>query len=340
MPKNREAGGMSVKNEAGHEEIKDFFGRHGQFLEKYAGDSSIRIEPSPKGLGTFAIDLENGRLFAEPSRFGDKGWGEDKILSSVLHEFEHFREFKELLDEKGGWEVYQRYKQKLAANRRFGILDNSFDDVKIDRRVGERAPILNGAIKRKYREDLFPVLDYTDQPKHLQFAYALKRRGKLPDEVIKLSPEVQAELDKLDVIASRGVKLLDYASRPDTPMSMRLDLQERFLEPAYERLFEQDVKEKEDQDKKDGGQGSGEGAEGDEGGEPGEEDGEPKGAKNKPKGKAKKSDKKPDGDKHAGPSGMIQMQEAPQTENLMGRAQGNPLWRRTLSAFHWSSGCF
>jgi len=293
MSIKRETGQPEVK--AGYEEIKSFFEAHGQFLEKYAGDSSIKIEPSPQGLGTFAIDLENGVLYAEPSRFGERGWSEDKILSSVCHEYEHFKELKELLDEKGGDITWQKHGGKIKANRRFGILDNCIDDIKIDRRVEAKAPILDGAIKRKYREDLFQSPDLTDQPKHLQFAYALKRRAIL-DEKLILDPEVQEEIDKLDLVENNGTKLLEYATRPETPMSMRLKLQERFLEPAFERLFQEDVEEKKKGDsKKDDDSEAGEGESGSEG-----DDGKPSGedAKKKSKGKAKKSD----GEKHAGSS--------------------------------------
>ncbi|MFA5020489.1 MAG: VWA domain-containing protein [Patescibacteria group bacterium] len=307
MPNTPEAG-QPGKFKGELAEIKDFFGRHRQFLEKYAGDSSIRIEPSPEGLGTFAIDLENGTIFVEPSRYKEKGWDKGKIMSSVCHEFEHFREMKELLAEDGGDGIWQRHIRKIKANRRFGILDNCYGDVKMDWRVASRAPVLTDAIERKYREDLFPENNLTDQPKHLQFAYALKQRAMLTEELV-LDLEVQAEIDKLETIESNGVKLLEYATRPDTPMSMRLRLQARFLEPIYERLFKEDVEEKRQENKgKSSGDGNPESGEGGDRTEGEPEDGD-EGAesndgseKKKPKGKSKKTDKKSEGNKRAGPS--------------------------------------
>lgn len=299
---NKMENGRREANSEISEETGKFFDLHGHFLERYAGDSSIGIRPSPEDLGTFAIDLERGILYAETSRFGEKGWSQDKILSSVLHEFEHFREFRELLDEKNGDQIWQRHSRKLKEKRRFGILDNCFDDIKIDRRVDARAPVLHEAIKSKYREDLFPAVDYTNEPKHLQFAYALKRRGVLAEEKMEISPDVQAEITKLEEIERNGVKLLEYATRPETPMSMRLKLQDKFLVPIYEKFFQEDVEEKQKQGSGESGNEGGESAnDGDADGTSGNKDSNKDGNNSKPQ-KLKNKTGKSDGSRHTGPS--------------------------------------
>lgn len=241
--------------------VTDFFDQHGKFLEKYAGDSSIRIEPAPPRLGTFAIDLEKGVMYAEPKFFTEKGYSLDKAMFATLHEFEHFREMRELLSEPGGERIWQKHRDKSKAKRRLHILDNCFDDIKMNRQVLERAPVLSSSRDSLYRENLFAATDYQDQPKHLQFAYGLLRRAMLPGEEMVLSLEVQAEIDKLEAIESGGVKVLEYASRPDTPMSMRLKLQERFLEPIYEKFFQEDVEEKKNNGSNPEGGENGEGGE-------------------------------------------------------------------------------
>jgi len=250
---------------AGEQELADFFSQHRHFFEAYAGDSSLTIKPAPPELGTFGIDLEKGTLFAEPKFFTDRGYSPDKAMFATLHEFEHFREMKQLLDEPEGEGQWLNHRQKMESKKRLHILDNCFDDIKMNRQVAERAPVLLPTRTSLYRENLFPVSDYTSQPRHLQFAYALLRRPMLEDEEMILSPEVQAEIDQLEAIESSGVKLLEYASRPETPMSMRLELQKRFLEPVYEKLFQEDVAERREQAKDNQGQKeSGEAGAGDE----------------------------------------------------------------------------
>jgi len=93
----------------------------------------------------------------------------------------------------------------------------------------------------------------------------------LPDEPCLTSPEVRAELNRLrDVKSASGVGLLEYASRPDLPPSLRLKLQRKFLEPVYEKFFQADVEAKKQEQEQKKGQGQGEKGEGQEGGEPGE----------------------------------------------------------------------
>jgi uncharacterized protein YegL len=240
-------------------EVDDFFQRQRGFLEKYAGDSSIRVETAPPALGTFAINLEDGVMYAEPKFFTDRGYSLPKAMFATLHEFEHFREMKELLDEAGGDRIWERHRTRTKAKRRLGIFDNLIDDIKMNRQVIGRAPVLSETRSRLYQENLFSNPDLRDAPKHLQFGYALLRRAMLPEEEIIVDPQVQVEIDRLDGIESRGVKLLDFMTQPDTIMSLRLKLQERFLEPVMEKLFQEDVqnKKKENEAKKKGGKGSG-----------------------------------------------------------------------------------
>jgi hypothetical protein len=62
-----------------------------------------------------------------------------------------------------------------------------------------------------------------------------------------------------------GQQLLDVLSHPDTPMSVRLRLQESIIEPLYERFYEEDVAEKRDQEKQSDASGeNGQGQQGEE----------------------------------------------------------------------------
>jgi len=127
-----------IKNPPMPESVEEFFETHKDFLESYVADSSIEIKPSPPGLGTFAIDLQKGTMFAEPKFFTERGYSLDKAMFATLHELEHFLELRELLADKNGAKVWKVHLAKIKASRHFKIFDNCFDDIKMNRAVVSR----------------------------------------------------------------------------------------------------------------------------------------------------------------------------------------------------------
>lgn len=239
--------------------VRDFFDEHKDFFAAYAGDSSIKVEKSPEGLDTFAIDLEKGILYGDPKYFTEKGYSESKAFFAFLHEFEHFRELRELLGEKGGEKIRKRHVDRIKRNQRTKLFDNIWDDVRMNRSVVSRAPSQSGVQSELYRENLFPEHDFSNLPKHLQFAYALLRESMLANEKCIVSDDVRAELERLRAVKNRsGVSLLDYASRPDIPPSLRIKLQERLLEPIYEKFFQEDAEQEKQKKNEQQGESQGE----------------------------------------------------------------------------------
>ena len=55
--------------------------------------------------------------------------------------------------------------------------------------------------------------------------------------------------------------MIDYATAPETPMDMRLELQKAYLREPYDKFFEEDVKERKDKENPEnkGGEGGDEG---------------------------------------------------------------------------------
>lgn len=248
------------------EKVGDFFSQYREFLEWYAGDTSLQVRSSEGimtadgPLETFAIDLEKGVLYGHPKFFEEKfGYSESKALFAFLHEIEHFRELKSLLREKGGGTIWRKHQQKIKGKRRYHILDNCFDDVKMNRSVVTRVPTLTETRQKLYQENLFPESDLTALPKHLQFAYVLNCENQEVGTEWTVHPEVREAMQKLQAMKGKsGVSFLEYASHPNTPMSIRLRLQEAIIEPIYEKFFEEDVKEKKKQgEKKEGENGEG-----------------------------------------------------------------------------------
>lgn len=245
-----------LQEKEGREVVQKFFEENQDFLRSYAGDSSIKVEPSPAGLNTFAIDLEKGTLYGDPRFFTEKGFSEQKALFAFLHEFEHFRELRTLLAEKGGDKVWQKHTKRLKESRRYGILDNTWDDVRMNRSVVSRAPVMKQTREDLYTENLFPSSDLTvtpngqPMPKHLQFAYALLRERQVPGQKCNVDEDVRQEIDRLEGVKSKsGMGLLEYASRPDISPSTRIALQDKYLEPIYERFFKEDVEKKKQEEK-------------------------------------------------------------------------------------------
>ena len=132
----------------------------------------------------------------------------------------------------------------------------------MNRAVIGRATSLNGTKDSLYEKDLFPEDDMTKMPKHLQFAQAILRKKSLPNRRTITAPEVQAEIDRLEGIKnSGGISVIDYATAPETPMDMRLELQKAYLREPYDKFFEEDVKERKDKENPEnkGGEGGDEG---------------------------------------------------------------------------------
>ena len=137
------------------ERVGDFFLQYREFLEWYAGDASLQVKSSEGvmtadgPLETFAINLEKGVLYGHPKFFEEKmGYSEGKALFAFLHELEHFRELTSLLREKGGGTIWRKHQQKIKGKRRYHILDNCFDDVKMKRSVVTRVPSLGETRKK------------------------------------------------------------------------------------------------------------------------------------------------------------------------------------------------
>lgn len=245
----------------------DFFTAHRAFFDHYAGDRSLDIQ-SAKGvqtadgpLDTFAIDLKSGTIYVCPEKFRREGEShEGRVLFGTCHEVEHFRELRSLLRETGvdaagrqvlsGPIVWERHQRRTDSKRRLHILDNCIDDIKINRSVVERAPVLAATERDMYTDTLFPALNYTHTPRHLQLVYALLREARVPDQRLTLDPEVRAEVDRIQGMKGKsGQSYMDVTTSPATAMSLRLALQEAVLEPVYERFFVQDVEERQERQK-------------------------------------------------------------------------------------------
>ncbi len=294
-----------------HAEAVALVEKHRDFFEHYA-KGKIKIEPAPKEIPTFAFNLEKNTIYINSMFYKNLGFSEEKTVFATLHEIEHLAEKIQILSEEGGEKKFDKWLQRIKKSKAFSLMDNCVADIRENRAVISKTNVGMGELETKtYKEDLFPEIDFTSQSRHIQFSQALLREARVSGELCTVSPEVRLALD--EVAKVKG--LMEIMTNPETPMSMRLRLQDKYIWPKVEALLEKDIEDKKkqkEQDKKEKGDGKGEpseqgdkeeGQEGEGEGQEGKE-GEKGGDKKSQKGKKSGGEgEKKDGEKIEGSGG-------------------------------------
>jgi len=291
-----------------HVEAVALVEKHRDFFEHYA-KGKIKIEPAPEGLKTFAFDLEKNIIYVNSMFYKAYSFSEEKTIFATLHEIEHFMEKIQILSEsqkrgkngriveQSGERIFTDHLRRIKNSRAFGLMDNCVADIRENRTVVRKTNKAMGELEKEiYRRDLFVDTDFTEQPRHIQFCNAILREARVPEEKCQVASEVRQELDELVKVEG----LMDAMTDPETPMSLRLRLQDKYIWPKVQALLEKDVEDKKKKPKE-GGDGSGEGEEKGEK-KPGEKGGQPKQGKGK-KGKPRESEKGKGDDRKGGESG-------------------------------------
>lgn len=258
--------GIPPETEKDHAEAVALVEKNRDFFEHYA-KGKIKIEPAPAGLGTFAFDLEKNTIYLNSLFFKKKDWPEEKTIFATLHEIEHFMEKIQILSEEGGEKAFKKFLSRLKASRAFSLMDNCVADIRQNRAVISKTNKGMAELETTmYQEDLFAETDFLERPRHIQFSEALLRESRVPSEKCQVAPEVRQALEEIAKVSN----LLEVMTNPETPMSLRLKLQDKFIWPKVQALLDQDIeekkKQKEEDKKKKGGADTLDGAEGAEGG--------------------------------------------------------------------------
>ncbi|MBI3255493.1 MAG: VWA domain-containing protein [Candidatus Andersenbacteria bacterium] len=232
--------------ESPHGEAMEFVDRHQDFLKQYAR-GEVNIKPAPPGLDTFAFDLVSNDIYVNSRFYQERELSDEKTLFATLHEVEHFREKAQMVREESGQKTFTAYVEAIKESRAYGLMDNCVADIRENRTVISRTNESYAGLEQAlYTEDLFPATDFRQDPRHIQFSQALLRESRVPGQPCEVAPEVREALDKLGAIAdAKGRKLMDVMTHPDTPMSLRLKLQNAFIWPRVKVLLEQDLQEQE-----------------------------------------------------------------------------------------------
>lgn len=228
------------KSENEHTEAVELVEKHRDFFEHYA-KGRIKIEPAPKGIPTFAFNLEQNTIYINSMFYKKLGLSEEKTIFATLHEIEHFIEKLQILSEDGGEKSFTKYLNKIKLSKAFSLMDNCVADIRENRKVVSWEPKGLGELEaRIYQDDLFPETDFTSDPRHIQFNQALLREARVPGEKCNVSPDVRSALD--EVVKVKG--LMEIMTNPETPMSMRWKLQDKYIWPKVEALLEKDMEDR------------------------------------------------------------------------------------------------
>ncbi len=246
------------------------------FYAAFAEDTSLQFIAS----NAFMIELDKGVVHQDAGWFAEQGYTETQIVWANLHELSHFRDLaadpKRMLDnfdyikrrgQKAGIDITARMREEgveasptaaaAMGQRIYHTLYNVFDDIYVNNSVSERAPAYEPdqpagkEIRQLYRTKLFPGTDYREYPRHLQFVYALLRTEMLPDERLKLSPEVQSLIDKTRIkhankqysVSQFIEAYLKPQSKADTRAGERYSLLKKYIEPLFDDLLAKDLRD-------------------------------------------------------------------------------------------------
>jgi hypothetical protein len=208
------------------------------------------VEPD----GTFSANVNLHDGF-----FRERGLDPAMATAAICHEVEHLREFLALTRSSDGAKVWREHVQKLQADPRLDALDNMVDDVRMNRTVMQRSPSLRPGMERMYTQYASPDANLQalssgeTNPLHLQFAQSLLRDAMLPTETSSVASEVReaqkAVLDRVNVERKqRGLSaarsfndVVRQITDPSLTPTSRLALTRRYIEPAYQALYREDV---------------------------------------------------------------------------------------------------
>jgi hypothetical protein len=316
QPENEPAEVLVPPAENEHAEAVALVEKHRDFFEHYA-KGKIKIEPAPKEVSTFAFNLEENTIYINSMFYKKLGLSEEKTVFATLHEIEHFMEKLQILSEDGGEKTFDKFLKRLKASKAFSLMDNCVADIRENRAVVSKTNKGMEELEAKtYQEDLFPETDFTSQPRHIQFSQALLREARVPGEQCRVAPDVRQALDEVAKVKN----LMDITTNPETPMSMRLKLQDKYLWPKVEALLEKDIEDKKNEpklEKKDGG--NGEGKPGEQGDEKEGQDGHAEQKDDKSEGKESKKGK---GDKDEKSDGKGEKKDGEKNESSGGKEGG------------------
>ena len=232
----RKDGGTPVAEEDGKGEKaapagSRFFTEYESAITDYAGQAGLTFEAGD----SWTFDMQRRWGTFDPSFFLSKSYTEAEIMWAACHEIEHFLDW--LRDPEG----YALLFARTAEERRLDLLYHYINDITANREEDRRFPAHWETKEQLYAGKYFQRVDYTPIPKHLQLISAMVRERMLPREEVFLSPDVRAALQALRNVDGQGTDLIDLVTDPTARPRDRFGLVRDYIEPVYERFFQEDL---------------------------------------------------------------------------------------------------
>jgi hypothetical protein len=219
-----------------------FFSEHESAIADYAGQAGLTFEMGD----AWTFDMQKRRGTFDPVFFLNRNFTEAEIMWAACHEIEHFLDW--LRDPEG----YAALLGRTEKERRLDLLYHYINDIMVNREEDRRFPAHWETKEQLYSGKFFPRVDYSSTPKHLQFITAMVRERMLPGEPIFISPDVRAALMALSNIDGEGTDLVDLVTDPTARPRDRFGLILDYIEPVYERFFQEDVSARKKEQKEGG----------------------------------------------------------------------------------------
>ncbi len=226
-----------------------FFSDNEQAIRDYAQHGGLVFVLGDR----WSIDVHTGRGTFDPKFFVKRGFNEAESMWATCHEIERFRDWRR------DPEAYGALLARTAKERRLDLLYRYINSIAANRDEDRRFPAHRETRAYLYEDKLLPRVNYTRIPRHLQFIYAILREKMLPEEEITLSPEVRMEIEKLKNIDGEGADLIFLVSDPTVLPRDRFAVIQDYIEPIYERFFQEDVRERKERQNKNGSRGKDQG---------------------------------------------------------------------------------
>jgi hypothetical protein len=231
--------GDDVSMETGLRKATKFFIENEKAISDYAGQAGLIFEMGK----AWTFDMEKRRGTFDPIFFYDRGFSAAECMWATCREIEHLLDW--CRDPEGYVELYRR----IEKGRRLDLLYYYINDILATREVDRRFPAHRETRDYFYGSVLFPRLDYSSAPKHLQFITALLRERMMPGEVLNLGGKVRSAVNLIRNIDGQGTDLIDLVTDSTAKPRDRFNLIRDYIEPLYERFFQEDVQERKIQQK-------------------------------------------------------------------------------------------
>ncbi|MES2631045.1 MAG: VWA domain-containing protein [Patescibacteria group bacterium] len=230
---NQELSTTEIEIYKGVESVGALFGLQGIKIDISPGNKWMTAR-TDKGITVFTNPNGLARSSKEPIT-------PEEVLYGTAHEVGHA---VDMLDP-----AYDILGDNLKQSDNF--FWNIIDDTVINTRLNA-APLLN-RIRVPIYKKLFPKLDITDTPQHIQLMYGILLGKMAPEVPYVFDPEINTlvySLRNYELKSGSSVDIIDSLTSMRTDLQQRIRLSELYIKPLYDQLLKEDKESKKEKHEK------------------------------------------------------------------------------------------